>query len=140
MEVEECIICDKESKEISVRSQFFRLRTNEREKLICYSKVRVDKNDSKFSKFRQIQAPESCYKTYVSRELAICTREKFENGCTEAIESISEVEGFQYTKQCIFYSLDASDEFIEKGRKKVKTKHNVTILSERQNTKTKRIS
>ena len=123
----ECLIC---FLKFTAKCKLIRLRSDERVKLICFSKVRMDKKHSRFENFTKLlDVHEECFKNYLCWEQAIHNRESNKN--LEEIDSeVTENEVFSYDSQCIYCATDASDGYIKKGKKKSKTHNEVYIKND----------
>lgn len=120
-----CLICEKPLKFISFnnRSTLY-LRPKEREKLICYSKVYMDKKHTKFANTRQLQVHDVCFESYCFWETAIHNRETYENSIIEHDNDSSSDEDFSYD-YCVICGEDSSDDCIQKLKKKPKLNQSI---------------
>lgn len=128
MEGKNCLICEEALSGNLGNTTIFRIRPDERDRLICFSKVRMDKKHIKFENFKSLfDVHEQCFKNYLSWEQAIRDREVVDNSA-ERSSDITVNEVFLSDSHCIFCGSDASDDFIQKGKKKSKT-HNKVIIT-----------
>lgn len=111
-----CLICDLTSVKSGYMVYRIKLFTHEKEKLICFSKVKRDDKLIKFQNSRgYLDMHNTCFTTYLPWEQTIREREAYENSQeTSSNDSTNEV--FLYF-HCIFCGSDTSDDFIKKGIK-----------------------